>query len=392
MTILNTKNGQVMIIAIVFLAVILILSSSLFARVANYVGFGSRTILQEQAIQLAEAGIDYAVWYLNESAGTNPDPNPTAPIAVGTTGEFIIQITDKSPSLKTITSTGYIPNSTNPRVKKTIKIDVLIDSQQHAFHYAVQLGEGGIDMENFSIIHGTAYSNSYINGSGNSLIDGDAYAVTTISSPDPEITGEPYPGAEEVDLPTVNYDYWRTEAEAGGTETCPCEIDTSGDIGPKKYDGDLSITGNAYVVMNGPVYVTGNFSMSLGGTTVKLNDDFGSFGTVFIVDGTVNLTQGGNLEPTNTDPKGYILLITTSTSDQAMKISQSGATAIFYALVGGAELSQSANVTGIVAKKLLMKNRAELTYDTGLAGGQFKSDSGGSWQIKKGTYKFTSSP
>ena len=132
--------------------------------------------------------------------------------------------------------------------------------------------------------------------------------------------------------------------------------------------------------------------MSQGETKLKLAEGFGSNNTVLIIDGLATLTQGGNFEPTTANPKGYIMLVTTSTSDQALTLSQSGATAIFYALEGGAELSQSANVTSLVAYKLTMTQSSTLSYDTGLADAQFTTGPGGSWQVKKGTYKFTSSP
>src|SRR3990167_6759005 len=80
------RSGQMMIIAIIFLAVILILSAALFTSVAGFLRFGSNSILREQATHLAEAGVDYAIWQLNETAGSfNPQP-PNDEFALGTTG------------------------------------------------------------------------------------------------------------------------------------------------------------------------------------------------------------------------------------------------------------------------------------------------------------------
>src|SRR3990167_7510925 len=392
----RSANGQVMIIALVFLVVVLIIASSLFTRVADFIRFGSNSVMKEQATNLAEAGIDYATQRLNDLAGAYPDADgagtDTQTLSIG---QVVISVENKSQNLRTITSTGYIPNATSPRAKRTIKVDVLIDTQSVSFRYAIQMGNGGLSIANSAIIHGSVYSNGSINGSGSSTIEGDAYAVGTISSPDPFVTGTKFAPASPQPLPSVDYQLWKDAANINNdpiTCTPKCTISNSATIGPKKYIGDLEITNNVLVTLNGPVHVTGNFSMTQGGTTLKLSYNFGSNGTVLIVDGTVSLTQGGNFQPTNASPKGYILVISTSTSSEAIKIAQSGATAVFYALEGGAELSQTANVNSMAAKSVSMTQTSQLTYDSGLASALFTSGPGGSWQIKKGTYKFTSSP
>ncbi|HCS78748.1 TPA: hypothetical protein DIV55_03315 [Patescibacteria group bacterium] len=388
------KKGQVMIIALVFLAVVLIIASSLFTRVADFIRFGSNSVMNEQATQLAEAGVDYATQRLNDLAGAYPNQlGEGTDTQILSTGEVVIQVENKSQNLRTIKATGYIPNSTSPRAKRTVKTDVVIDTTGIAFNYAVQNGDGGVLMSQSSTINGTVYTNGSISkGAGNGqLINGDAYAVGTID-PEIEINGTPNSGAEESVMPIVNYDYWRQKATEGGTESTNCTINSSEPIGPKKYDCNLSITNNAIVTVNGPIYITGNFSISQGSTILRLNNNFGSVGTTMIVDGTISLTQGGTIEPTNATPKGYLLIATPSTSSQAVQISQQGATAIFYTLEGNALLSQTASVAALVSKTLTMSQSATLNYDTGLAGANFSSQSSGAWVIKKGTYKFTSSP
>src|SRR3990167_11427818 len=154
------KRGQVMIIALVFLAVVLIIASSLFTRVADFIRFGSNSVMKEQATELADAGIDYATQRLNDLAGAYPDAD-----GAGTdtqtlpTGQIVIEVVNKSQNLKTITATGYIPNQSSPRAKRTVKADVVIDSENIAFNYAVPGGTGGVEMENSATINGTVYSN-----------------------------------------------------------------------------------------------------------------------------------------------------------------------------------------------------------------------------------------
>ncbi len=393
---LSTVNqpGQILVIAVIFLAIMTIIAASLFDRTAGFLRFGAKSISAEQANSLAEAGIERALWRLNNTAGSfTGDPNTT----IGSTGAFTTTVTTKSPRTKTITSTGYVPNATNPISKRKITVDIAIDNSIISFNYGVQVGSGGLTMANTSTVNGNVYSNKTgvsIQGSQSSKIVGDAFAVGIISTPDPEITGTPYEYQPPSEMPTVDYEYWKGKAALGGEQTCSptCTISSNTTIGPQKYIGNLEITNNAQVTIAGAVHITGTFTMSQGLTKVKVADILGSSGTVLLADGDIDLTQGGTFSPNNSTPKGYLLVATTSTTETAMSISQAGQTALFYALEGTASLTQSASVTALVAKSLSMSQSASLTYETGLASASFTSGPGGSWQPIKGTYKLIKSP
>ena len=405
--ILIKAKGQVLIIAIIFLAVILILTATMFSKVSSFLRFGNISAQASQATALAEAGVDNTVWLLNTNGGNCPAACTTE-TTLGTIGTFKVTVVENSPNLKTITSTGYVPGSTNPKSKRTVKVQVGIDSTIIAFNYAAQTGEGGALMNQSSTIEGSIYSNGSISkGDGNGQhITGNAYAVGAIDS-GILIDGSINPGASPAPYPEVNYADWKDEVTNHpssqtincSTDPSSCDISSSTSIGFIKYIGDLTISNNAIVTMTGPIWVSkddlgngGNFTMTQGGTTLELDSQFGSNSTVLIIDGVASLNQGGQFLSTSASPPGYIMLVTTSTADPAIDLSQSAATAIFYALEGSAVLSQTADVTALVAYKVTMSNSATLHYSTGLAGASFVSDYGGSWQIKKGTYKQTGSP
>ena len=399
--ILIKAKGQVLIIAIIFLAVILILTATMFSKVSSFLRFGNISAQASQATALAEAGVDNTVWLLNTNGGNCPAACTTE-TTLGTIGTFKVTITDDpaNPNIKTITSTGYIPNSINPRKKRTVKVQTTIDTQDIAFHYAAQAGEGGVYMSNSAQINGNLYSNGgiYYGGTGNQMtIDGDAYAVIAPIASQIEVTPghNKYAPESPKDLPTVNYSYWQTEAtKTNDIVTCSptCYINTSRNIGPQKYEGNVEISGNIVVDVTGPIWITGDFTIGTGNAIVKLDDSFGSHGTVMLVNGKISYEQGGTFNTTNASPPGYILVVTTSTADDAIKIAQAGATAIFYALNGGAQLTQTADVISLVAYKLEMSQTAELTFNTGLASADFTSGPGASWVIIRGTYKQTGSP
>ncbi len=397
MKISNFKSGQTLLIAVIFMTVILIITATLFSRVANYLRFGSNNDMRKQAEALADAGIDFSLWKLNTLAGSCGSGGTAwcnIETAVGTTGSFEATVVDKSSTLKTLTVTSYVPSKANPRAKRTVKADVAILGEQISFRYAVQVGTGGLTMSNTSSIVGNVFSNKTgvsISGSGSSQIMGDAYAVGTISAPNPEVIGIKRENQPPSEMPTINYQEWIDAATAGGTTNCSptCNISNNANIGPQKYVGNLSISNNAIVTVTGPIYVTGDLTITQGGTEIRLAESFGSTSTTILVDGKISISQGATFYTTTANPKGYILVATRSTAADAVSLSNKGVNAIIYALSGGASLSQSAHTSSLVANSLDLSQSASLTYDQGLAGAEFSTGPGGSWTIKKGTYRFT---
>ncbi|KKT45962.1 MAG: hypothetical protein UW37_C0036G0007 [Candidatus Gottesmanbacteria bacterium GW2011_GWA2_44_17] len=393
-------KGESLLIGIILLTVLLILAAALFSRVAGFLRFGSNTILREQALYLAEAGLEKAIWQLNETAGNyTGETNTFLPGQPDNLGQFTVSVTTINPALKTITSTGCVPKCASPLAKVTVKSDAKIGSTTIAFSYAAQTGDGGILMNQSSKIDGTAYSNGNISGGLGSgqVIEGDAWAVGTISNP-PDVGGQRHPNASAAPMPDITQQVsdWKTAATAGGTTTCPCYLSTSQNIGPRKYVGNLTLTGNATFTVKGPIWVTGgipgNLLINLGSTKVNLDESFGSNGTGFVVDGTISILNGATINPTSADPKGYIMLVSNSSNNSAVNINNSGAFAILYALIGGAQMSQNTTVNTLISKSLTMSQGSKLDYQEGLASAQFTTCPtcpGASWQPKKGTYYYS---
>ena len=237
------RPGFSLLLGIIASAVILILSASQFDRIRDFVRFSSNKAMEQQAINLAEAGVDYATWRLNKTAGNFYGDGTE--VAVGTTGTFFVTVEDDGPNLKTIRSTGYVPDFTNKRKQAAVEVQVALGDEIINFNFAVQAGNGGVTMANSATINGNVYSNANITGSGTSTVNGDAYAVGTISSPDPLVTGLKKPGAASRDLPIVDLNLWKQKATDGGTESSNCTISSSTSIGPKKYDCSLHKIGRA---------------------------------------------------------------------------------------------------------------------------------------------------
>jgi hypothetical protein len=168
----TNQKGQLFLLAIIVLTLIMI----------NTIIFITQTLLFSQnskysldsmgALNLAEAGLDKAVASLNVQAGAYTGENETF---LGN-GSYSVSVTSKDASTFLIQSTGYIPNKTIPKVKKTVKIQIS-KGDGISFVYGMLVGNGGISMDNGSIINGSIYSNGNISGGNNDTITGDAYVA-----------------------------------------------------------------------------------------------------------------------------------------------------------------------------------------------------------------------
>lgn len=191
---MKNQNGQMFILAtivlvLVMINVVLVISNSLTLFQNSKYSSGSLT-----ATNLAEAGIDKAVASLNKSGGTY---NGESEVKIGA-GSFGIVITPKDPSTKIVESTGYIPNKANPKYKKTIRTEIS-KGDGVAFHYGVQIGEGGLRVDQQSTINGGIYSNGNVFLEQQTIINGDVYvAGGTQPTPDQEFDCSS-PGCTEID-------------------------------------------------------------------------------------------------------------------------------------------------------------------------------------------------
>lgn len=168
----SNQNGQVLVLAIIvaglvlFNILLIIGGSQLFSQNTNY------TVEATQALSLAEAGVNKALASLNKTAGNY---NGESEVSLGV-GSYSVTITNKGSAAKLITSTGYIPNKTNPKVARVISVEAS-SGIGTAFNYAIQIGEGGLKMDDDSVIKGSVYSNGNIKLDNDAKIIGDVWVA-----------------------------------------------------------------------------------------------------------------------------------------------------------------------------------------------------------------------
>ncbi len=180
----KNNSGYLVLFAVLFLALFMAAAASLLGYTTLNIKGVRQTYLKNQAVYLAQAGVDKAIHELN----SNPNYAGEANTAIGA-GEFSVAITTVDATTKRIVATGFIPDSGNPAQTKVIRATATINSSQVAFNFGVQVGAGGLSMSNNTTINGNVFSNGTISGSSGSHITGSAtVAAGTAAAADQQWT------------------------------------------------------------------------------------------------------------------------------------------------------------------------------------------------------------
>src|SRR5579884_4341087 len=129
----NRQNGQILILALLFLAILLTASTALVGYTTLQLQAQRQTNYQRQALDLAEAGVDEALYQLNQNANYTGETGT----ALGS-GQFTTTVTTLDFNDKQITSTGYIPNNVNPVETKSVSVVANLNSSVVSLHYGIQ--------------------------------------------------------------------------------------------------------------------------------------------------------------------------------------------------------------------------------------------------------------
>jgi len=341
-------------------------------------------------------------------------------------GTVLVDLSENIGGSRTIISEG---NNYN-KIKK-LRVIYAVDSNSISFHYGAQAGDGGIEMENQSAIHGNVFSNGTVRAvtgtatidnsvivakSGNkivnliigtpgndppdearahtcedSIINGDLYYVSggssncTINGGSQTVVPNNI-DPESMPISDSQIDDWKEGALMGGVEFSDHTISggTTEYLGPKKITGNLIIENNATLVLEGNLWVVGDIMIN-NGATIRLGIGYGLTNGVIVADGKILAYNGAALEGSGTQGS-YLMLLTTNDStlltDPAIYVKNNAQGAIFYASKGMIRLCNNINIREATAWKLYLDNNAEITYESGLINSIFSSGPGGSWQVK----------
>lgn len=160
-------RGSILLFALIMSGIIMLVTTAFFGYFGSSVRAERYALAQAQAQALAEAGVDEAVYRLNQDASYTGESGT----ALGN-GVFSVSVVSVNGTTKTVTATASVPNATAPTATKVVRANVAINASTVSFRYGVQTGEGGAHLNNNSKINGNLFSNGNVSGSG--TITGDA--------------------------------------------------------------------------------------------------------------------------------------------------------------------------------------------------------------------------
>ncbi|MEN9912622.1 MAG: hypothetical protein RLY66_30 [Candidatus Parcubacteria bacterium] len=330
------------------------------------------------------------------------------------------------------TSTGKTVTVTTPgnEYERNIRIHTAIGTGI-SFHYGIQSGRGGFVLENTSSVTGNVFSGGTITGSSNYIygdavstgptglitginVTGSAYAHTLQNSSvgsnafytvktSTTVGGTSNPNSPDLDdeeLPISDEQIaeWEAQAETGGTSTnCSSgtyTISSSVTLGPLKIPCNLVIRSNGTIVtVTGPIWVTGNITTQ-NAPLIRMSSSLGNQNVAIIADNpsdrlsSSRITIGQNTSFQNSGVAGsFVFMISQNNSSEnggsvnAIDMGQGASALVAYASHGQISLGQSVSVKEATGYKIVLRNSANVTYDTGLPSVLFSSGPGGGYTI-----------
>lgn len=419
----KTKNnkGAAAIIAVVFLVSITLVITAGFSAIALNESSRSQTNLSgKKSYFLAEAGNEDVVYRLATGRAVSTQEIITLDGHTASTTRVAVGSDEQ------VTTSG----DTEAHIRRVQTLLTTADGA--AFNYGVQVGNGGLFMENSSSVRGNVYSNGPITGQNNNitrgnivsatstgLIDGihatgTAYARTisdstidkdayyqTISNT--TVGGIEYPGS--ANQPTQGFpisdsliDSWKNSATSTVISSpCPYKITSAATLGPAKITCDVEISGNNYTVtLAGMVWVEGNLIIK-NSPTIKLSSALGNKSLAIITDKASNRLTSSKISIENSPvfensgtEGSYILLLSMNNSSENsgsevaidFKNSASG-DVLVYAPHGEILIQNNIGLREVTGYKVHTKNSAEVTYEDGLANLLFDAGPSGSFSINE---------
>jgi Tfp pilus assembly protein PilX len=408
----NQKGFALFYVTILVLAIIIASGINISVLTYNQQKIFQNIVKSTQAYYAAEAGLEDTLLRLEN----NMNLPSSYSFNVGN-ASVTNNISDESANSKIITAEA---NSFD-RIRK-MKVNYQVSTQDISFYYGAQIGEGGMEMGNGSLVKGNIYSNGsvfgggtiedtvIIAGNGNKIkglnigkdaqsyscedceIGGDLIYVTGGTIDDCDVDGSIIEQSEEIqpkDLPISEsqINEWKQEAEAGGTIIGDYIVSgkTIQNLGPKKITGKLIVDNLATLNMTGTIWTLGGVRIDNGATVQLDQSSYGSLSGLMITDGKIKIKPGTYLAGTK-QAGSYLLLLSTdseteSITNPAVDVDNNSDTAIFYTTQGLIVLRNNIQTKEVTGYKVYLDNNAEILYESGLKDTSFSSGPGASWQV-----------
>ena len=262
------NRGSAFLTAMIFLVVLLGFGVSFVEMSIQEVARASRIRKETRALNLAEAGLDYAAWRVyNENPTSLPVTFSRTDLEEGTFSAAVDVYRDDTGAvvpnslqvLSTGTSQGFVS-----QVKAVGQYLVTTGENNGIFDNAL-FSDSDMTIGGNAQITGTIHSNGNMLVKGSSTITGDASAAGWLTEQGTHVTGSKTAYAPKQAMPTVDISYYRAKA----TVVYDSDHGFSGATvldGIIFVDGDVTISGQVdgqgVIVATGEIHVNGNTTLA----------------------------------------------------------------------------------------------------------------------------------
>lgn len=414
----HAARGQALITSVLFLLLIGAFGLLLTNVVISNLKRVEYVQQKDQDGWLAEAGLQKAVWCVNQDATQNSKCGGAAGSSyagetVSLGGGSVVISASGTGATKTLTA---VATYLGIRRSKTI---VVSGTGTASFPFAIgSTGTGAMNIAS-TAVSGPVYTNGdltcstsnlipgevVLSGnhtmtnchmSGNatahaikgSTIGGDAYYTTIQTS---TVAGALHPASPDsatftAPISNALIAQWKNDAKGGGTTAGDVTVSgNNASLGPKEITGNLTLSNNGTLTIAGTVYVHGNITFSNNSTALAAG--YGSNDGVLIADGTVTISNNGTVSGSGS-AGSYLLVISLSSSSSAVSVSNNGNAPILYAPNGGVVLSNNSSADAVSSSTFTGSNNTSITYATDMQNLHVIADPGAPpsvWSIVTGT-------
>jgi cytoskeletal protein CcmA (bactofilin family) len=263
----RNEGGFALVSAILFLFVVLVLGSSIVWQSVQEVKRASRAKKETDALNLAEAGIDYAAWKLYH------DRNMPLPVT-WTRSDLDVGTFTVTASVYDAPNNTVMVNSTGTTQGWPAQVKVIgkflptgPDEQNAVFGYGL-FSNADMTVSGSFNITGHVHSNGNVTAKGGATVDGNVEATGTYNSQgNPNISGTTTSGAPRVAMPTIDLAYYLSKATTilNGDQT----LNGASLDGVTYINGNASIhgqfSGKGVIVVTGSVEINANCSLAQSG-------------------------------------------------------------------------------------------------------------------------------
>ena len=257
----NREAGQVLIIVLLLLALGPLLVVPMLRFSYSSQRYNQVTDIITLNTYAADSGVEYAKYQILNNPGTIIVSSLQENLVIDGVSVNVTAGYNYSAAVYEITSTAT-------KAERSLTVDCQIVIDVGLFGHVVAV-DGNLIVDRCPIISSDNESDAdlYTNGDveikGDSYVDGDVSASGSITVLDTStVTGDIYPGVEEIEFPAIKAQDLKDKAKEGGTYNGDYTLDGGiHQLGPLYINGKLDIKNDVELELTGVVYVNGDISI-----------------------------------------------------------------------------------------------------------------------------------